>query len=115
MHENASAFAVSHLTKRAQYSGERMSCKHCGKLGHEEANCFELSGYPAGWSTRGGHSSRGRGQNGRGGGRTNSGRGQWGYPRKEQVNAAQAKDSSSATGKAEDHRSVLSRITEDQV
>jgi len=35
-----------------------MSCKHCRKLGHEEASYFELIGYPAGWSTRGGRSSR---------------------------------------------------------
>ena len=52
-HKNASAFAVSHLTKGGQYSGEQMSCKHCGKLGHKEANYFELIGYSAGWSTRG--------------------------------------------------------------
>jgi len=86
--ENASAFAVPHLTKGTQYSRERMSCKHCGKLGHEEANCFELIGYSAGWSTRGGRSNRGRGWNGQGGGRTNSGIGQQGYPGKEQVNVA---------------------------
>jgi len=92
-----------------------MSCTHCGKLGHEEANCFELIDYLDGWSTRRGRSSRGRGRNDQGGGRTNSGRGQRGYPGKEQVNAAQAHDSSGATGKAEDHRSVLSRIIENQV
>lgn len=40
--ETAAAFAVSH--------GERVqpstACKHCGRFGHEEANCFEILGYP---------------------------------------------------------------------
>jgi len=44
-HENASAFAVLHLMKGAQYGGERVSYKHCGKLGHEEPNCFQLIGF----------------------------------------------------------------------
>jgi len=25
---------------------ERPSCKHCGHRGHEEANCYEIVGYP---------------------------------------------------------------------
>ena len=39
-----------------------MSCTHYGKPGHEQSNCCEIVGYPAGWGTRG----RGRGQGGHG-------------------------------------------------
>jgi len=49
-HGNASAFVASYLTKGAQYGGEHVSCKHCGKLRHEETNCVKLIGYPTGWA-----------------------------------------------------------------
>ena len=45
--ETAAAFAVSH-GERAQASIERGMCKQCGRFGHEEANCFEIIGYPPG-------------------------------------------------------------------
>ena len=32
---------------------EKMICKHYGKYGHEEANCYEIVGYPASWGSRG--------------------------------------------------------------
>jgi len=48
------AFAISHLTQPGNLQGERPQCKHYGKLGHEEAACYELVGYPAKWSNRGG-------------------------------------------------------------
>jgi len=60
----AAAFAVTYLGRGI----DRISCKHCGKLGHEESNCFELVGYPASWGLRGGRSGRGRGRGERGGG-----------------------------------------------
>jgi len=31
---------------------DRESSTHCGKLGHEATNCFEIIGYPTGWETR---------------------------------------------------------------
>ena len=71
--ENAAAFAVN-ISKSVQAQGDRPTCKHCGKRGHEEANCFEIIGYPAGWMPRGGGHGRGRGRRGRGG-RTGSERG----------------------------------------
>jgi len=46
--ENIGAFAVSHLARANAMQGVRTSCRHCGKVGHEEANCFKLIGYPAG-------------------------------------------------------------------
>ena len=63
------AFAVTHADRRP----DRVTCKHCGKLGHEATTCFDLVGYPANWGTRGGRSGRGRGRGGRGGGRQTSG------------------------------------------
>ena len=39
--ETIVAFAVN-TPKVAQFQGERPTYKHCGKIIHEEANCFEL-------------------------------------------------------------------------
>ena len=64
-HENASAFAVTHYNKGGKYDGDPVSCKHCGKVGHEETNYFELVGYRADWNARGRCSSRGRGRGAR--------------------------------------------------
>ena len=53
------AFVVAyHGRAGTQPPHDRVSCTHCGKLGHEESNCFEVIGYPGGWGTRG----RGRGE-----------------------------------------------------
>ena len=48
--ETAAAFATN-VSKTTQFQAGRPTCNHCGKTGHEEANCFELVGYPAGWVT----------------------------------------------------------------
>jgi len=61
-HDSVMAFAVSHRAKIGKPGGDRVRCTHCGKIGHEESNCFELVGYPLGWGTQGGHSIRGRGR-----------------------------------------------------
>ena len=61
------AYATSHITRMISMQGERMNCKHCGKIGHEEANCYELIGYPPGWGSRGVRGARGRGHGIRGG------------------------------------------------
>jgi len=45
--ENMAAFATSHLTRPGYLLGERPTCKHCGKTGHDEMTCYELVGYPA--------------------------------------------------------------------
>ncbi|KAJ4797516.1 Retroelement pol polyprotein-like [Rhynchospora pubera] len=49
---------------------EKPTCSHCGKIGHEVSQCFELIGYPEGWGRgrRGGRGGRGTGR-GRGRGR----------------------------------------------
>ena len=52
------AFAVAHSSRGAEF----VSCKHCGKIGHKEANYYELVGYLANWNTRRDHSGRGRGR-----------------------------------------------------
>ncbi|KAJ1697041.1 hypothetical protein LUZ63_005553 [Rhynchospora breviuscula] len=50
--------------------GEKPTCTHCGKVGHELSQCFEIVGYPEGWGRgrRGGRGGRGTGR-GRGRGR----------------------------------------------
>jgi len=85
--DRAIAFAV----KEKNPVGERPTCTHCGKYGHDEAGCYELIGYPQNWSTRGrGRGSRGRSnRSGRGG--QSRGRG----PGRETANAAQAHSDSS--------------------
>ena len=48
-YENASAFAVTHCNKGGQFGGDRVSCKHCGKVGYEEATVSScLDTLPAG-------------------------------------------------------------------
>ncbi|KAJ3685421.1 hypothetical protein LUZ61_014585 [Rhynchospora tenuis] len=47
-------------TQQKGGTGERVSCTHCLKPGHDVTRCFELIGYPEGW-VRGGRSVRGRG------------------------------------------------------
>ncbi|KAJ4746686.1 Retroelement pol polyprotein-like [Rhynchospora pubera] len=63
-HSEAVGFAV-HVRK-----GEKPTCTHCGKVGHEISQCFEIVGYPEGWGRgrRGGRGGRGTGR-GRGRGR----------------------------------------------
>ncbi|KAJ8423633.1 hypothetical protein Cgig2_028492 [Carnegiea gigantea] len=100
--EAATAFAVTQVDRRI----DRISCKHYGKLGHEETNCFELVGYPANWGTRGGRSGRGRGRGGRGGGRQNSGRGRGVFQPRELAHATQAPDSSSSDDRREGVRAM---------
>jgi len=73
--DSALAFAVSMKTN--QSNSEKPTYKHCGRTRHDEASCYELLGYPPGWSTpgrgRGGHGNRGSP-----GGRTSVGRGRGG-------------------------------------
>jgi len=47
---DAVAFVVNHVGKVQQGAGAggRITCKHCGRTGHEQANCYELIGYPLG-------------------------------------------------------------------
>jgi len=72
--ETQAAFAVN--LSRTGYASERPTSKHCVKTGHEQSNCFELIGYPAGWAARGGGYERGRGRSRGGrGGRGPAGRG----------------------------------------
>ena len=58
------AFVVT-MSKTPPAQGDKCTCKHYCKYGHEEANCFELIGYPAGWFARGGVCGHGRGCGGR--------------------------------------------------
>ena len=65
--ESSMAFAV----RDKSVGGEKNTCRHCGRYGHEETSCYEIIGYPSTWGTRG----RGRGRRGARGGRIASGRG----------------------------------------
>ncbi|KAJ8451342.1 hypothetical protein Cgig2_014114 [Carnegiea gigantea] len=56
------AYATSHITRPISMQGERINCRHCGKIGHEEANFYGLIGCPRGWGSRGGRGTRGRGR-----------------------------------------------------
>jgi len=47
--ENMAAFATSHLTSPSHLQGERLSCRHCGKTGHDQTTCYEIVRYPANW------------------------------------------------------------------
>jgi len=63
--ETMTAFAVT-TSRMFQAQGDKPTCKHCGKYGHEEEKCFELIGYPTGWVARGGGRGRQRGRRGQG-------------------------------------------------
>ena len=53
------------------------SYKYCGRMGHEEYNCFEIIEYPARWVLQGGGRGYGKGCEARGYGETGTqGRGQ---------------------------------------
>ena len=67
--EQVDAFAAQHGGKSQGATGERPTCRHCGKYGHDEAACFEIISYPANWGSRGGSRVHGRGRGGRGAGR----------------------------------------------
>lgn len=41
--KNMVVFAMSHLARSSAMQGERISCKHCRKIWHEEANYYELN------------------------------------------------------------------------
>ena len=58
--ETVAAFTVN-TSKTIEVSNHPI-CKHYGKVGHEEENCFELIGYLVGWSTRRNGRGRGRSQ-----------------------------------------------------
>ena len=64
------------MFKTRKAKGDKPTCKHCGKYGHKEANCFKSLGYLAGSITRGRWSGCARGhggQHGRTGGRRGQG------------------------------------------
>ncbi|XP_024013185.1 uncharacterized protein LOC112087504 [Eutrema salsugineum] len=60
-------------------TGNKSTCTHCGKYGHDVSDCYQIKGYPEHWGERGRTSGYrgGRGRYGRGGGAlgSNSGRG----------------------------------------
>jgi len=73
--ENMAVFATSHISRLGYLRREQLSCKRCGKVGHDETTCYELGGYLARWSSRGGRGGRNKGRGGRGGGQTHGGSG----------------------------------------
>lgn len=36
-----------------EHTNERPSCRHCGRYGNDESNCYETIGYPPNWGNRG--------------------------------------------------------------
>jgi len=45
--EQVRAFAVRERFGTA----EKPMCRHCGKYGHDESECYEIIGYPASWGS----------------------------------------------------------------
>ena len=108
--EHRGAFAVNHLARLSAMQGVKPSCRHCGKTGHEEANCFELIGYPSGWSNPRRRGGRGRNRGRCGGGRGSTGRVQ-GH---EATSAARAQPDATASAE-ENHATVTASFTPEQV
>ena len=111
-HDQAMAFAVN--VKGGTCGGDKVSCTHCGKIGHEEASCFELVEYPSSWNSQGGRNGHRRERNGRGG-RSAGSRGRGTYTAKErQANVAHIPEGSSiGRNEGELGRSLLSKTTDD--
>ena len=97
--ETMGAFSTSHLTRPGYLQSEKPSCKHCGKIGHKEGNCYELVGYLAGWSSRGGYN---RGRESRSG-RANTGRGRG----RETAHQAQVHGEYSTAGSSKDDSATM--------
>ena len=73
--QNGAAFAVTISRSLSQ----RPTCNHCGKVGHDEQQCYEIIGYSVGWVHQSGRRGRGRCRGTRGGCDSSSqGRGQIG-------------------------------------
>lgn len=67
----AVGFAVNVGNRGYQQREKDVTCTHCGKYGHAQADCFKLNGFPEWWGERGrdfNERGRGRGRFGRGGG-----------------------------------------------
>ena len=108
------AFAVN--VKGGTCGGDKVSCTHCGKLGHEEASCFQLVEYPSGWNSREGRNGHGRGRNSRDGRSTGSrGRGTCAAKERQANAACILEGSNTGRNEGELDRSLLSKITDDQV
>ncbi|KAJ3690345.1 hypothetical protein LUZ61_019509 [Rhynchospora tenuis] len=97
-------FAV-HVNKADTMSktGDKPLCSHCGKIGHEISNCFELVGYPEGWG-------RGR-RGGRGGRGPNRGRGRG----RAHANAVQGGNSTAQDAGASNSQRMIPGLSEFQV
>ena len=85
-----------------------MLCK--ASLCHDQATCFELVGYPPGWTIRGGRGGIGRNRGGRGGGRSSDG----GGCGREAMNVAEVHVESGA-GAKENYSTPKTRFTPEQV
>lgn len=60
--EDAIGFSTQVVPKAAAVrTKERVgTCKHCGKTGHEETECFQVIGYPDWWGDRPKGNNRGQ-------------------------------------------------------
>jgi len=47
------AAALAMNARQPGRSVERPVCAHYGKIGHEEAGCYDIIGYPSNWNSRG--------------------------------------------------------------
>ena len=47
--ESATTFAVHHDSKN-QATREKVTCRHCERVGHKESSCYKIIRYPPKWN-----------------------------------------------------------------
>ena len=109
--EQQSESVMAFAARERPTTNERPTCRHCGKYRHAESGCYELIGYPIGWSTRG----RGRGQCGGRGRGGRSGRGAEHESLNSAVAQAQQTTATVCEGLETSVSTTISGLTADQI
>jgi len=51
--DNRTETAMAFATREKSNVAEKGSCRHCGRYGHDESNCYKIIGYPLDWGSHG--------------------------------------------------------------